>query len=530
MPDPVADFLRSLNTSDRARAAAWDAVYTATDDADAEQRLRALPFSNDVKAQLFDARNGKALTKNAAPPPPTAPASAPSRFLSNLGEQLNPITAATGLYQAARHPIDTAQGVLAAQGAQFGKAADDMGAGRYSEAVGHGLAGIVPLVGPAAAQAGEQIASGDVAGGLGKATGLLAPVAAPAAMRAGARALPTSAADALDASAATRVADVMSPKVGANKVRFGNQAERVAPALAQDLAADGAPWTREGFHAQVGQKLSEAEQELDAAATARNPNLVYHTKPIIAALRQKLSELTANTVRSGRVTAGADVIPAPNAARAAQIQQAIQELSNLGSVADFESLRRIRQAYDGPAKAVYSPSMTADYLKSQGGKLGAADVTGVLRDSLAQADPATAAANAKYSLYKTADDVLEATREVERTRPRVGRIIAARIFGTVTGGQAAGVPGAVAGYVAAPIVDAAAASGFTTRLKVAQLQTRLAQAIRGGDVAQVNGLIDQLTNLKRLVPQAGVLADQAGSLVPTAAADQPPTPAPTAQR
>ena len=61
MPDPVADFLRSLHTSDRVRAAAWDAVY-ATDDAEAQSRLEAiLPLSPAVKAQLWDLRGGGTL-------------------------------------------------------------------------------------------------------------------------------------------------------------------------------------------------------------------------------------------------------------------------------------------------------------------------------------------------------------------------------------------------------------------------------------------------------------------------------------
>lgn len=58
-----------------------------------------------------------------------------------------------------------------------GKAAYD--AGRISEAVGHTIAGALPLVGPAAAEAGERIGSGDVAGGLGAAAGLVAPMAIP---------------------------------------------------------------------------------------------------------------------------------------------------------------------------------------------------------------------------------------------------------------------------------------------------------------------------------------------------------------
>lgn len=68
--DPIADYLKALNTSDRVRQAAWDATY-APDEVDAKQRLQALPFSDDVRANLWDLRSGKTL----AQPTPAAPTS-----------------------------------------------------------------------------------------------------------------------------------------------------------------------------------------------------------------------------------------------------------------------------------------------------------------------------------------------------------------------------------------------------------------------------------------------------------------------
>jgi hypothetical protein len=105
--------------------------------------------------------------------------SAASRFLSNAGAMLNPVTMVQGLGQAIAHPIDTGTALVKAQGAQFGKAADEFRQGRYSEAVGHTMAGALPLIGPAAANVGEQIGAGDVAGGLGAATGLVGGMVAP---------------------------------------------------------------------------------------------------------------------------------------------------------------------------------------------------------------------------------------------------------------------------------------------------------------------------------------------------------------
>lgn len=445
-----------------------------------------------------------------------------SRFLRNAGEMLNPITIAKGAYQAVTNPIDTATAALAASGEQLGKASEAFQRGDYAETGGRALAAI-PFIGPPMAEAGEQIAAGDWAGGMGKAAGLIVPVAGLSAVRSAANvargAAPAAAArtaGALERGAAARVADVMSPKVGANKVRFGNQAEQVAPQIAKDLAADGAPLTREGLHTQVGAKLAEAEAALDAAADARLSARTFETKPLIDALMEKRAALTAEAVEGSRtprtpiervspivdergtpvtvtdqrrVPVGEDVIPGPNAARVAVIDQAIAELQQLGPVTRYEPIRRIRQAYDGPAKAIYSPAVTADYMKAQGGKLGAADVTGVLRERLAQWDPNTATANASYSLYRSADDVMSAAAEVERTRPRVGRQIMARLTGTIFGQQAAGVPGAVAGYVGAPVVDAALSAGFTTQLQTARAMQRLADAVRSGSMERVNGAI-----------------------------------------
>lgn len=421
---------------------------------------------------------------------------------------LNPVTIAKGLYQAARHPVDTGAAMLGAQGEQFGQAKDALSQGRNWEAAGHGAAAVLPILGPMAAGAGEEIAAtGDIARGIGKGIGLAAPIVGVKPLVRGARAVLSPAAReataaGLETGAASRVADVMAPKVGANKTRFGNRAESVAPALTKDLATDGAPLTREGLHDQVRAKLAEAETGLDAAAAARNPKEVIHTAPVVRGLRAQRATLEAQTHRIGPFKAGADVVPGPNAGRVAEIDRAIGEVEALGPVANYEALRRIRQAYDGPAKAVYSPSMTADYLKAQGSKLGAADVTGVIREQLAKMDPATAEANGTYSLYRTANDVLEATREVERTRPRVGRQIMARLTGVVFGGQQAGAAGAAAGYLGGPLLDSALSSGFTTKLKTAQIMQRMATAIRDGDVARVNSLT---TVLQRAIRTAAPL-------------------------
>lgn len=568
MPDPkqTEAYLRTLNTSDRARAAAFDAVHNL-DDATATKMLQQLPFSDDVRAELWDLRAGATVSGGAPAAQPAnevqaAPgSSATRRFLTNAGEMVNPITAVKGVIGAVvpeawggTGPLNTARNMVNAQVDQFGKAREDFEQGRYSQMVGHGMAGALPILGPVAAEAGEQIESGDVAGGLGKATGILAPFVAKNPVRAVARTagrvLPQSAraavVESLESGAASRVSDVMSPKVGREKVRFGNKADKVAPQLAKDLVDEGAPLTRDTFHADIGAKHVEAKAALDAATDARLSARTFETRPMIDALLERRRTLTAEAVTADRpipeyrgqparaahlgsefdtadanvdvsranvrgyrtldeepgrfaneprrvgVPVGRDVVPHHNAARVAEIDAAIRELRQLGPVTRYEPIRRLRQSYDGPAETIYNPAVTQDFLKAQGGKRGSADVAGVLRDHLAQWDPQTAAANADYSIYRAADDVMKATAETERSRPRVGRQIMGRLTGTIFGGQAAGVPGAVAGYVGGPLVDQALASGFTTKLKTARLMQSLADAIRDGSVSRANTLTSLL--------------------------------------
>ncbi len=107
--------------------------------------------------------------------------SAVGRFVSGVAQNLNPISIVSGITQAVAHPLDTAKAQWDALEAERGKAYDLAKQGRYSEAVGHFAAGVLPLIGPPAAHAGERIASGDVAGGLGEGVGLIAPAVLPVA-------------------------------------------------------------------------------------------------------------------------------------------------------------------------------------------------------------------------------------------------------------------------------------------------------------------------------------------------------------
>lgn len=480
--------------------------------------------------------------------PPAPEGSALRRFAGGAAEMLNPVTMVKGVVGAVvpeafggTGPVSTVRTIGQQMGEQWGKAREAASKGRYSEAVGHAAAGSIPLIGPTAAAIGEQAAEGDIAGAAGATSGLIAPGLVRPAIRATRAVAPTglraTIAERLESGAASRVAEVMTPKVGANKTRLGGMAETIAPELASrpELAA----WSRTGFETKVGHAFEAATTKLDEASNARLSARTFTTQPIINALKKARQRWIAEPVEASKYPPrrdvivagdakptrvelhpekfGEDVIPPENAARVARIDQAIADLEQLGSAARYEPLRRIREAADQSARIKYAPSVTQDFLKRSGEASGAADVAGVLREHLAKFDPQTATANAEYALLRKATDVLEAVAETERTRPKVGRQIMARLTGTVAGGEAAGFKGAVAGYVLGPVVEAAMSGAPTTKLQTARLMTQMADAIRRGHVTRAYSLAEQM---KRAVKLSGGLAARAtasGGLAPTAA-------------
>jgi len=472
--------------------------------------------------------------------------SALGRFASGAAQYLNPVTAVEGIASAVMHPVDTAKAQWDALSAQRAQADELAKQGRYSEAVGHFTAGILPLLGPGAADAGETIGRGDIAGGLGKAMGLLAPAALPLAGSAvrSLRAAPgaSAVADAADAAATSRIADVMSPKVGGSvKLRLGNMAMDVAPQVARETTAI----TRSGLAAQIGDKLDAATQGLDAAADSRLNARSFPTQPILDSLKAARDKLTAKAVDASQyppertnlnsageetmltkqqgVPMGQDVVPAPNAARVAQIDKAISEVKALGPVAHYEALRRIRQAYDAPAKAVYAAAVTPNFLAEMGGKLGAADVTGSIRSYLAKIDPATAAANVDYNLWKTASDVIRATEETERARPTVGRSLLARAAGAAVGNSADGSAGATIGAIVGPTIERIANGAQPAmKLMVARQLASLADAIRAGRTTQAASLLESLKRMSASVKTKAVVTGNTLNGAPSALAPAGP--------
>jgi hypothetical protein len=228
--------------------------------------------------------------------------SATSRFLSGAWDNLNPM----GLISAAAHPLDTVRGLASAQLDQFGKANQDYQQGHYSEMIGHGAAGLLPVLGPVAARAGETIGGGDVAGGLGQAAGLLAPFGADAAVS-GIRRVPSLAeapagsmranvANALDRAAVNKFVDETGPKTGPNKVRLNRKMATVAPQLLKEPELGA--FSREGLQAKIASKLDDAKAAIDDATDARLPSQQIPTRPILQALDDEIGKLKASPVEA----------------------------------------------------------------------------------------------------------------------------------------------------------------------------------------------------------------------------------------
>lgn len=190
--DKLESLLRKSPLTNAQRAELWDTFETANDADQLAKRLEAFPVHKSVKAGLWDL---KAETQSPAPevkiqtpdvlpnlPKQDVPMiptmgggaaawDATKRFAGGAAEMLNPVSMAQGLGQMVAHPIATIVDPMARNAVR----AYDLGKeGRYSEAIGHGAASVLPVVGPLAAQIGEDVGqTGDVARGLGQAAGMI---------------------------------------------------------------------------------------------------------------------------------------------------------------------------------------------------------------------------------------------------------------------------------------------------------------------------------------------------------------------
>jgi hypothetical protein len=394
------------------------------------------------------------------------------RFVSNLVETLNPLNLVRAAGSLVTHPVDTLSGMVGAQvdqGRQAVAKIKEPGLLSKTEAAGHALAAITPIVGPMAASAGEQIAAGDVAGGLGKGAGLIAPVAAGAAIRSRIAPRP-GAADILTRQAEEQVSQrVLAP---------GNPAFRGrAAALAPDVLARKLKGGRPELQQAAEEGMADAGARIDdAIQTAGGANAQVSLLPVIGRLQQRIHDLRDSV---GQPLSGQAKL------RIDALNERITQLRALGQkgsgAASFEDLRKLRdESYRIADEARGYQKQGNPAMADEG--WAARETGSAIRQTFADRSPAAAMANADYTFWKTLNDVLDPVQgRPKATSPSQGVTGGARTVGAVTGNLLGGKAGAFIGSTLIPWIKERVASP-TWQLADAQHKLKLAQAMRRGDV------------------------------------------------
>lgn len=297
----VKAYLDGLPLSDRVKAAAWDAVYANTgDDADIQQRLDALPIPAGTKAQLWEYAHAPIDEEQAQPE-----GSALGRFVSGAGQELMNIP--RGLAQlVTTNPIDTARSIYQAHADQFGKASQAFQEGRTTEALGHGAAGVLPLIGPMAANIGEGISeTGDVATGVGRAaTAIGGLVAGPAAVRGAGRVVGKTAKP-LVRSAIKPTVTAMRQQAGASVAGINSIANRLTNFIVENGIAsrEAAQQLVSNIEGRIQQVVGQSTKTTDAPQRARRYLSALETSAKkqglhaddVAVIRAKANELLTDS-------------------------------------------------------------------------------------------------------------------------------------------------------------------------------------------------------------------------------------------
>lgn len=466
-------------------------------DAAAEYKQQQTPPGSDMWADAAKEYH----SQNAGP-------GATSRFVGNFASQLNPFpaigryvfeqpsgersdvkekvekgdykgavtsavksAALSALGPAARMVPDA----LSAQSRQFVRAYEDLNdkkgqpsaAARISSAAGHAAAGMLPLVGPAAANAGEQIGAGDVAGGLGSASGIIAGMKTPALMRGAKKVLSPvgdSTAGFLQRSAEKNIETALHPSTKPNKVLVQRQ---LAPGLVQRgvvaRSLKSLVSRAEGEKANWGDKIDDYIQ-----ANGHAP-LPGGGSDIVQRIDQEISTKTKGNVTP---TVNRPYIGALNEIR----QNVIQMAKDNGGQLTLENIRWLRQQYDRTASAKNAFTLPP---KEANRIAGVTDGMNIVRDTISQHFPDLAKLNKEYNFWANTHKVAadSVTRKVGQVGPMTRRVASAS--GAVLGGVVGGPKGAILGAEAANEASKFGRSALWNTT-AAQLKGKTANLLRGG--------------------------------------------------
>ena len=352
----------------------------------------------------------------------TPEGSALKRFATGVASSFDP----RGLIQAVSSPIETAKGLVAAQGEQFTKSGKAFSEGRYPEALGHGLAGALPVVGPGAAAIGEQIGSGDVAGGLGAATASLLPGGALK----GARAAKIPAT--LKRSAKVQYGQALR----ATKETMKRRSARVVPKLIER----GATGSRAKLLKTAETKAGKALEELKEAEASIPAGTKVKIEPVIDWLEKKKESLIGARTKDGILG---------NEAGVKYLERLQEQIIDLGDDVPYETLVRVRRVLD--REVADAGGFFGKSLKDASKLSAKQEAANSIRRELGKAQPDIARINAEFSLWKTTGEILEETaRRTQGQSTPLGQQLAQAAGaggGLAVGGATLGTGGAIGGAV-----------------------------------------------------------------------------------
>ena len=385
---------------------------------------------------------------------PGSPSDAVGRFAQGFADAVNPVPGIKAIVsdpEGLKHGIE--ENVFRPQIDQFGKAADavrgkgefeGMGPiGRASEAFGHGLAGAVPLVGPAAANAGDQIGNGDVAGGLGSATGLLSTAATPLVTKGIGRGLQRSAEPIMENALGIRNVD---------RAPGGKAPGRAA----LDMTSGFKPETIENS----ARDAMAGETAKRSTAMAAHPNATPSLRPALDEIEAAQAKGAAGNSDMSHLAPMHDQLTIPKSGFAGATQGNPLTISELQNPDNFLAIRqRFGNDFTKFDHARPLPSETMNV-----GNRAYHQLTDEFHRAVpGTAEPDTNIANLMPVSESAAARKLNAPplqRIVARFGPHTGALA-----GALYGAHAGGLPGAVAGLavpeiLASPTVQAAAARGI----------------------------------------------------------------------
>lgn len=390
--------------------------------------------------------------------------SALARFGGGVADMLNPAP----ILNAARHPLDTFNAITRDAPAMLRQKA--MNAPSLSEGIGNFAASMLPAIGPWAAGVGEQIGNQDYAG----AAGQLSVAAAPIGIKA---VNDTGFSGALKSSAVKSMEGAFQPTgsaTGPMKVKTA----RVAPELVNRGVT---AMTQKGLGRAIESNKLRAGEALEAGYHQLPPKQTINVQPIVDALEK--SKFDSNAV--------IDTVNGPQVAEPIFVEAADKlkdVVTQFGPDASTTSLVKLRQRWDdtvAKGKGFTQPDISIPLDVKRDG-------VAAIRAELAKANPDIAKLNAEYSLWKTADDVIQATimRKKGQSAPMGEQLAtsAGAAAGMVSGGIGTMLKGAVLARAATKLFRS---TGWRT--VSAKYKNQLANALMSGDSKVTEALILRLS-------------------------------------